>query len=207
MYISCIDNSNVESDCIRGFPEIPVAEVGGYGVNGTIVGLIIPEMNFTCNQTRLAGFTFSGKDQRKGEEQDPMIQIWRENGCQLGTYYRTGPPIPIHFPGDNSRKVCADGAIKLKMISRTYWCILREDFQITIQPGDILGLELPSPSDDDFELFFTSGGPTNLVFHQPLNTTVNLSNHGEEVQQKPQITFSLTSGEVSVSYFLLVMSL
>lgn len=188
--------SNVESDCSSGFPEIPVAEVGGYGVGGAIVGLIIPEMNFTCNKTLLAGFTFSGKDQRRGEEQDPKIQIWRENDCQLGTYYRTGPSIPIHLPGNISKEVCADGAIKLKMVSRTYWCILREDFQITIQPGDILGLELPPPSNDDFELFFTRGGPTNLVFHQPLNLTVNLSNHDEEVQQIPQITFSLTSGEI-----------
>ena len=155
-------------------------------------------MNFTCNQTLLAGFTFSGKDQRKGEEQDPKIQIWRENDYLLGTYRRTGPSIPIHLPGDISKEVCDDGVIKLEKVSRTYWCILSEVFKITIQPGDILGLELPSPSDDDFELFFTSGGPTNHVFHRPLNltVTVNLSNHDEKVQQIPQITFSLTSGEV-----------
>lgn len=189
----CISH-NVESNCFRGFPEIPVAEVGGYGVSGTIVSLIIPEMKFTCNKTQLAGFTFSGRDQRKGEEQDPKIQIWRENDYQSGTYYRIGPPIPIHHLGENSREVCADGAIQL--VSRTYWCSLIEDFRITIQPGDILGLELPAPSDDDFELFFTSGGPTNHVFHQPLNLTVNLYNHDEEIQQMPQITFSLTSGEV-----------
>ena len=41
MYINCIDNSNVESDCIRGFPEIPVAEVGGYGVNGPLELLLV----------------------------------------------------------------------------------------------------------------------------------------------------------------------
>ena len=195
-------NSNVGSDCFRGFPEIPVGKVRGYGVNGTTVTLLIPEMNFTCDETLLAGFTFTGKDQRKGEEQDPRIQIWRENDRQPGIYYRTGSAISIHLPGENSKYLCDDGAIKLKTVSRTHWCILREEFQITIQSGDILGLEVPPPSDDDFELFFTSGGPTNHVFHRPLNSTVNLSNHDEEVQQIPQITFSLTSGETIFKYVL-----
>lgn len=147
-------------------------------------------MNFTCNAT-LAGFTFSGINRRNGG-QDPVIQIWRESCSHPQTgatvYNKTGPAIAVNISAD----VCEDGLPKIA--TQTYWCILKKNFQISVQPGDILGLELPHTNDDDFDIFFADRGPTNYIFQQSLSS-IELSNQTRTLKQLPQITFSLTSGK------------
>ena len=140
-------------------------------------------MNFTCNGT-LAGFTFVGINRRDGD-QDPKVQIWRENSSEPGFYYRTGAEITVNS-SDNG--ACDDGLPTI--VSRTYFCVLAKRFQVILQPGDILGLELPPAHD----VFTRGGGPMNYIFYQKLNSTVQLSENNSMVQQLPQITFSLTSG-------------
>ena len=161
------------------------------GHSSTTVTILIPGMNFTCNGT-LAGFSFTAINRHKGN-QDPEIQIWRKNVSQSGIYYRIEPAISVNFSGSDT--VCADGLAKVA--SRTYWCILNEAFQVAVLSGDILGLQLPPAVDNDADILFTrgSGGPTNYLFHNQLNSDVaNLSRNDSVVQQLPQITFSLTSG-------------
>ena len=167
--------------------------MGGRGTSGTTVAVIIPEMNFTCyNETRLAGFSFAAID-RNGEGNDPKIQIWRQDTSQPCFYQKIDQDITVHVPGSDSRQVCMDGAFKIA--SRTHHCILQSDFQFLVQPGDILGLEIPSTDDDDIELLFTNGGPMNYVFNQQLGSHVDLSDRSYEVrQQQPELSFSFTSG-------------
>ena len=167
-----------------------MSEVGGRGDTTTVVTVLIPDMNFTCNGT-LAGFTVAGRT--PNGQQNPRIQIWRENCSQPGVYYKTGPDVTL-----NGFVVCADGA--LRIASRTFWCILDRNFQIVVQPGDILGLELAPTDDDGFEILFTSGGPTNHVFHQRLDSTAVDLSSSSAVQQLPQITFALTSGYWKLAY-------
>ena len=164
-----------------------------------MVTFLIPEQNFThhCNRTRLAAFTFVGSNPNKAE-QDPKIQIWRPMNVSRPpyVYMKVGRAIAIIGPGDESSEVCADGAFRIA--SQTYHCILTKDYQVSIQSGDILGLEIPPTNDDDFDLFFTSGGPTNYVFNRQLNSSeVDLSTNDSETQQTPQLSFSLTSGSSS----------
>jgi hypothetical protein len=73
-------------------------------------------------------------------------------------------------------------------------CILNKEYQVSVEPGDILGLEIPPTEDDDFDIFFTMGGPTNYIFNTRLNSTIDLSENSETVAQLPQISFGLTSG-------------
>ena len=74
--------------------------------------------------------------------------------------------------------------------------ICDKEYQVSVQPGDILGLEIPSTNDDDFDIWFTKGGPTNYVFDSQLNSTVDRSeNNTIAVQQLPQIYFGFTSGK------------
>ena len=137
-------------------------------------------MNFTCSGT-LAGFTFAGINRNEGH-QDPKIQIWRE---KAGSYYKIGHDFAVNI--SNEDIVCADGLIRPKKGSKILWCILNEDFELAVQPRDILGLELPPMHDNDFDILFTRGrGPNNYVFHQSLNSTMILSRRDEEIQQLPQ---------------------
>ena len=176
--------------CTSGFPVSLETDDGGN--TDTAVTILIPDMNFTCNAT-IAGFTFAGIN-RQGGHQDPVIQIWRESCSQPDTgatvYYKTGPAIAVNISQDTG--ACDDGLPD--RASRIYWCILKRDFRASVEPGDILGLELPPTSDDDFDILFTEGGPVNYIFHQRLNSTIELSSHQTSKAQLPQITFSLTSG-------------
>ena len=136
-------------------------------------------MNFTCNGT-LAGFTFVGINRRDGD-QDPKVQIWRENISEPYFYYKTGAEIALNS-SDNG--ACDDGLPTIA--SRTYFCVLIKRFQVFLQPGDILGLELPPAHDNDFDVAFTrGGGPMNYIFYQKLNFTVQLSENDSVVQQLP----------------------
>ena len=178
-----------ENECTRGFPNIPVFREETIAQDSSVVSVLIPDMNFTCNQT-IAAFTLAAIN-RIGGDQDPMIQIWRENSSQPGNYYKTGHPIPVNL----NSVVCADGLPTVA--SRTYFCILNRDFQISVIPGDILGLEIPPANVVDFDVLFTRGGPINYVFKQPLNSTVDLFENNTTVQQLPQISFGFTSGNES----------
>lgn len=160
------------------------------GHSNTTVTILVPEMNFTCNGT-LVGFTFAGINRHKGQ-QDPKIQIWRKNISEPSAYHRIGPAIAINI---SQTDACADGLPKIPMYKRTYLCVLNEVYQVSIQPGDILGLQLPPSHDNDFDILFTKGrGPMNYIFCRPLNSTVQLSERELEAQQLPQISLSLTSG-------------
>ena len=120
-----------------------------------------------------------------------MIQIWRENSSHLGNYYKIEHPIPVN----NDLVVCADGLPAIDVPNqRLYWCILNKEFQISVEPGDILGIEIPPTEDDDFDIWFTRGGPTNYVFDGQLNSTIDLSENTTVIQQLPQISFGFISG-------------
>ena len=129
-----------------------------------------------------------------------QIQIWHKNSSQNSNiYYQSGNSISVHVPySADSGDVCMAAR---RIVGDTFWCILHYGLQITVQPGDILGLLLPATDTYDNEIFFTNGGPVNHVFeHQAdqLGSIVNLSDTNRSysiVQQLPQITFNLTSGK------------
>ena len=184
--------------CTTGFPNFPASLGTDAGGNtDTAVTILIPDMNFTCN-AKIAGFTFAGINRRNMGHQDPVIQIWQESSTQLETggtiYHKMGPAIAINASKDVG--ACDDGLPEITTGSRIYLCILRKDFQVSVQPGDILGLGLPPTNDDDFDITFIKGGPDNYIFLQQVNSTVDLSlsNHQSLRAQLPQITFRLTSG-------------
>ena len=96
-----------------------------------------------------------------------------------------------------STVVCADGLPTVDESTRRFHlCVLNKEYQVSVQPGDIIGLEIPPSNDDDFDIWFTKGGPTNYVFGSQLNSTVDLSEgNATAVKQLPQISFGFTSGK------------
>ena len=154
-------------------------------------------MNFTCCNKTIASFTVTGRTP-KGQW-NPEIQIWRENSSHPSIYHKIHSGIPVHKPGRDSEIVCANGTIRIA--SRTYLCILNTKFQLPVEMGYILGLELPPTSNHSFDIYFTSGGPTNYVFLEKLSSTINLSSSDSQVQQLiPQISFSFTTGQFCILF-------
>ena len=148
--------------------------------------LLIPEMNFTCNAS-IVGFAVAGRN--LSDDPHSRVQIWRKNSSR-SSYYQVGNfNVALHGG------VCvASGPI----VGDTFWCILRDNFQVAVEPGDILGLELPATDSD--EILFTRGGPMNYIFKHrypnQLDTNINLShNRSSTAQQLPQIIFNFTSGK------------
>ena len=72
--------------------------------------------------------------------------------------------------------------------------------RVAIQPGDILGLELPPGTSDDVRLAFAgvSSGPSNYVFTSELADSMYsgaLFRHNWVVWELPQITLEIGSGK------------
>ena len=187
--------------CTTGFPDRLVSRVTRQSINESVT-ILIPEMNFTCSGT-VVGFTVGGF-QAKGE-QDPLIQIWRENRSHSnqGVYYKTAADIAINGT------VCENGRLSREPQARVFHCNLSELFQVSVQPGDILGLEIPPLNDSsnmitisDFVVLFadTTKGPLNYVFDsQLLASPISLSNASSVNQQLPQLTLQIESGIVRIS--------
>ena len=87
--------------------------------------------------------------------------------------------------------VCDGGVNTLSQ--GVFQCTLKEEFRVEVQAGDILGLELPPTDDQDFEVFFTSGGPVNYVFQGQILSAAELANRDSEVEEQPQINVTILS--------------
>ena len=186
-------NQDDSDGCTAGFPDQIVSGVR-QSINNSVT-VLIPEMMFTCNGT-VTGFIVAGSQVRG--EQDPIIQIWREDlsHSNQGVYYNTVAGIAIN------ETVCENGLVvqEGEEASRAvFHCDLTRSFQVTVQAGDILGLEIPPQADDDFFVLFTSStkAPMNFVFDsQPLASPVSPSNVSSINYQLPQITLQIESGKI-----------
>ena len=68
----------------------------------------------------------------------------------------------------------ADACVETgSVVGNVVWCILDNTYRVSVQPGDIVGVELPSTTSD--EIYFTHGGPTNYIFQRQLDSTNDLS--------------------------------
>ena len=147
-------------------------------------------MNFSCDAT-IFGFNLAGKSLVNSPHM--KIQIWRRNLSEPYIYYKVGKSIAITRADDTG--TCAQVG---RIINNAHWCILEKDLLLSVLPGDILGLEVPST--DRIELYFTYGGAKNYVFERQLESTVNISQETDYtiMNQTPQISFNLTSGKITV---------
>ena len=166
-----------------------MSDVSGRTTSDGVTTLLIPEMNFMCNVS-IIGFTVAGRSLNRGLHS--KVQIWRRNSSQNSDmYYQAGSSISVHVPYSAVSGVVCMAA--QRMVGNTFWCILHDNLKVSVQQGDILGLELPRTNND--EIFFTSGGPVNHVFEHQLNSNINYFLNGSYSRaQLPQILFNFTSG-------------
>ena len=182
----------VAPQCTANFKGELTFDGGIKGHETTVETRLIPSMRFTCNGT-IVGFTIAGKNNDTGS-QDPKIQMWREDKEQCGSYQKLDSEIVVQ------RSSC----IKFNFTSsqpqnqvRIFYCTLKPAWQVSVQYGDILGIELPPISKSDFDLYFTDGGPTNYVFQRQLLSEIDTINRSCVVEEQPQIILDIVSGKVT----------
>lgn len=118
------------------------------------------------------------------------LQIWRESETQPGLYYKMSSTILIRWPNPP--------CYQSSLIRGIFQCtLIREDFRISVQPGDFLGLEIPPINNDDLKIYFKDGGPTNFVFQRRLDSTVDLFTEPHTItNDEPQINFLVAIGKL-----------
>ena len=180
-------NNAILDQCTCGFPDVTSRTGSGLGHSNSVTTRLFPDMKFGCSGT-VVRVSMAG-EMRAGW-QDPKIQIWRENNTHPDIYYKSGPDIKF----ENS--VCLGNLNRNQRPQGVFHCILSEVAYVSVQTGDILGLELPPTDDDDFEPYFTSEGPMSYVFQQQLNSIVNLSEAHSVTNDLPQINLLVVLGNL-----------
>ena len=163
------------------------SEKSGRGMRNKVTTRLFPDLKFGCSGT-VVGIIAAVADE--GKQQNPKIQIWRKNKTQPEVYHKIGSDLPLNI--SNSGSPCYQYTHNSQILR----CILHENHRISVQPGDFLGLEIPPSNKDDLVIYFKGGGPINLVFQHPLNSTVNRFTDPHCVSwDEPQITFLVVLGE------------
>ena len=155
---------------------------------------LIPGMNFTC-RGRITGVTVAG-ELRDGS-QGMKLHIWERDGNKSGIYQNCGHKVllsPDMCEYDNSTKI--------------FDCWLPRMMQISVEPGGILGIELPRRNEADFELYSVSEpGLTNYIFKRNLPSTVDLHSRINEIPSLlPLIRIKVNSAGIQASYLIILCS-
>ena len=135
---------------------------------------LFPNLTFGCTGTimRLTVAVANGAQVDGKEQTAPKIQIWRKKS---DLYHKAGPEIPIF------ESLCVtefqDGT-----------CVWNEEARASVQPGDILGLEIPPTNDDGYEILFTTNDEyKTYIFHRRISSPINLSAADSITNHLPQI--------------------
>ncbi len=169
--------------CISGFPERDRLISDVFSRTGPSTRLI-PDMRFVCNGT-ISGYTVALRRIQKRGQQHPRIQVWRRNETHCA-YHKIGSGIPI------DASMCIAGLTEV--VDDVFDCDLLEGAGTSVQPGDILGLELPPKNNDSGVISFVdiTKGPIKYVFEQQLDSpTAMLFNSTSIDQELPLITLRL----------------
>ena len=125
-------------------------------------------------------------------KQNPKIQIWRRNGTRSDLYYKSGPDILITNSSCNEDFMDA-------LQEGIFRCMLLETAKVSVQPGDIFGLEVPPTDDDNYQVLFKAndGIPSGMTytFGRSLPASVNISEADIITNHQPQITLLVTLGK------------
>ena len=128
-------------------------------------------MNFTCHGT-IVGWTVAG-ERVQGRTQYPELQVWRADPSRgLDYYYKPGQDIPVNPEGP----ACD---IVTKTCGQIFQCRLRVANQVSVQPGDVLGVELPQVTVSGFHLHFISipGTQDHYIYRRQLQSSVHTSSY------------------------------
>ena len=76
-------------------------------------------------------------------------------------------------------------------MSNIYECTLPQSERVSVEAGDVIGIEIAENGDYRFRLYFTvGGGPTNYQFSGQVSTAT-LSQATKPIQDQPQISLTV----------------
>ena len=144
---------------------------------------VIPEMSFTCHGT-VTHWRAAGEFRTQGNAMiNSVLSIWRERSSERGTYNRVGE-VELGTCGNQ---------VPAPSVTNVYECTLPQSERVSVQPGDIVGIELPPENDANFQLYFdsTNSGPANSVFDSH-DSTFSLSQASSNItQDQPQVSLTV----------------
>ena len=177
-----------------GFPStVPQCSAGVCGTREVGTGgnrdrtRIIPEMSFTCSGT-VTHWRAAGVFRTQGNALiNSVLSTWRERSSEPGTYDRVG---------EIELGICGSQGVQAPLVmgtSNVYECTLLQSERVSVQPGDIVGIELHSANEAKFRLYFdnTNSGSANYVFDSH-DSTFSLSLASSTViPDQPQVSLTI----------------
>lgn len=162
-----------------------------WGRKDTFETRLIPAMTFNCHGTitgwRVAGTVGQGT-------KFPRVQIWRRNTTMSEGYYM-------------SQSISMAGTVSsMEVDCAIFNHNLDEGARVSVQPGDILGIELPPSNDQAFDILYKTSAPLNYVYRKQLPATTNLQNSDlfAILKDQPLIDFNIIPGKKNIYYLFLV---
>ena len=150
---------------------------------GSFTTRIIPDLSFTCSGIVTHWRAAGEIETRANARTNSVLSIWREReDSEPGTYDRVGG-IELGICGSEDPAPLVMGMSK---------CTLSQSERLSVQPGDIVGIELPRFNRPKFRLHFdSSGGPTNYIFNEEPLQTVNVNQNDGTESAQPQISLTV----------------
>jgi hypothetical protein len=156
--------------------------------------ILIPGMTFTCDAT-ITRVTVGGVVQ-SGKNQSIKLCIWKKKDQM--TYYKSEEIIVL------TSNICDYDENEIQ-----YSCQLKMgEKQISVERGDILGIELPPSDDTDFELHSVPDRDPRLtnyvyIFEDTNFTTIDLHNKRKEIKVGPLIMLKTSMGDSGTIIFIM----
>ena len=138
-------------------------------------------MNFTCTGT-VTHWKAAGVIDTEGNNNN-VLSIWRERSGEPGTYDRMHRGIELG--------ICGSGVEASLVMSNIYECTLPQSERVSVQPGDVVGIELPRRNQAGFRLHFNAGGPINYEFDGLVSPAILSQAQGSMVRDQPQISLTV----------------
>ena len=156
---------------------------------------IIPEMSFTCSGI-VTHWRAAGEIRPyENAQTNSVLSIWRERSSESGTYDRIDE-IELGICGSE------DPAPSVGGMSGVYECSLPQSERVSVQPGDVIGIELPTENQAQFRLYFdsTNNAPTNYVFNGH-GSTFSLSDaiSSEQASDQPQVSLTIVPDNIATT--------
>ena len=171
---SCSEGfSSAVTDCVQSC----------YYKSDMTITRFIPDMNFTCHGTVVAWRAAGIRDQGTA---NVNFDIWRRTGDET---YSKMATIELGTCGIGVEASAVAG------LPNVYECTLPESLRVVVQPGDIVGIEVPSKSEIRFGLLFNnadlSSGPTSYIYSGRPSTITLGSSLYTSPNDQPQISVTI----------------
>jgi hypothetical protein len=183
--LQCLSSTNLS--CTEGLAR---------GLTYSIETRLLFSVNFICPGT-IVGWTVAG---RRGEgTRYPKLQVWREDSSRRGYYDKQDQDIQVDAQGSACELIT-------QTCDQIFQCRLKATNRITVQRGDILGVELPTfTSSSGFELFFISVPSTqdHYIFQKQLGSSVRISERSfRHLEDQLLISLEIEQGMHALAHLL-----